>query len=171
VSAEWADNDWSDEQARAFGSLLAETRDMARRSQRRLAELSGVSHTTIARLERGQIGSRGRIIRPTPISLSKLAQGLALDKAGAVNAAVRSEIYSRFMDACGYGQTGYPEPSPLALVPDPLREAPVIHVRFKGADPDRPDVAIEVEVTGTDPVECSRLARDAFLAAIRNPNE
>lgn len=93
-----------------LGTTLAETRKRRGMSQRKLAELSGISNTMIASIERGR-GSRGSApVRPSPDTLRLLAAGLSTDLLdGHVDDAARAFHYERLMRAAGY--LADPEPA------------------------------------------------------------
>jgi transcriptional regulator with XRE-family HTH domain len=101
---------WTLETSEIFGRVLVELRDSARLSQRKLAAISGVSHTTIARLESGKAGSRGKPVRPSPDTISALAHGLAERGTRVVSEGRLRSIYARLMQAAAYR---------LAMVNDP----------------------------------------------------
>lgn len=154
---------WNEGRSEAFGEDLARARKEARRSQRELAELSGTSHTTIARLERRQAGSRGAPVRPMPNTLAALARGLATDTASNINQDVASEHFQRFMRICGYDEVDpgqFEAHAEDAAMPD-LQI--IVTIRYS----DRMGESVEVTVTGADPEQTGRLAREAYESARR----
>ena len=60
-------------QSKALGRLIARERAKAKLTQRALAEMAGVTHPTILRLERGEFG------RPDPEKLQRIARALGVD--------------------------------------------------------------------------------------------
>lgn len=62
----------SQAQLNELGRVIARKRAKAKLTQRGLAELAGVTHPTILRLERGEFG------RPDPEKLERIAQALNL---------------------------------------------------------------------------------------------
>ena len=103
-----AEESWNEVQAAAFGRVLAELRGSARLSQRKLADRSGISHTTVARLESGKAGSRGKPVRPGPDTLQALAYALA-GLAGLPDGPIGppdehrlNSIHGRLIHAAGY---------------------------------------------------------------------
>ena len=78
-----------------LGKELYRVRDEHRiNSQRKLAELSGVSESTISLIEAGKTATK-------PSTLMLLARGLAKDFDGQVNPERAEAIYARLMDAWG----------------------------------------------------------------------
>jgi transcriptional regulator with XRE-family HTH domain len=86
-----------------LAAILARARKLRGMSQRKLAELSGVSNTTIASLERGK-GSRGSgPVKPSPETLKLLARGLAMNLlSGDVERREFVAHYTRLMESAGY---------------------------------------------------------------------
>lgn len=99
-----------------LAAVLARARKQRGLSQRKLAELSGVSNTTIASLERGK-GSRGaNPVKPSPDTLRSLARGLSTDLlTERVSQDDFLERYRQFMGAAGYAWLLY-DPRDLASV-------------------------------------------------------
>lgn len=75
-------------------ALRALRRERRIKSQQELAELSGVSQSTIKLIEAGQS-------EPKPSTLRMLAQGLASDFDGQVDATALEAIYARLVKAAG----------------------------------------------------------------------
>lgn len=99
--------EWSSQQASGFAATLAALRLRARLSQRKLAELSGLSHSTVARLETTQIREGQEPIRPTPATLRKIASGLASDPhhPQSVDGELAARHYQDLMNAARYTDT------------------------------------------------------------------
>jgi transcriptional regulator with XRE-family HTH domain len=93
---------WDEQRARAFGAMLQSWRSHRRLSQRELADRSGLSHTTVARLEAGKPGSRGKPVRPGPDSIRALVDALTDDGGGQAADDERQRIYIQFMRRAGY---------------------------------------------------------------------
>lgn len=94
---------WDQDAAQRFADFLVAEREKVRLSQRQLAELSGVSHTTVARLESGKEGSRGKLVRPNPDTLLGVSLGLSKDGSGQIRAALARGYYRELMRIAGYG--------------------------------------------------------------------
>ena len=102
----------------ALGQELAHCRKLAGLSQRKLAELSGVSNSMIASLERGR-GSRGvKPVDPSPKTIKLLARPLATAPGDRllVDEDHADAIYWRLMLAAGYGPRDMPLPAELPAI-------------------------------------------------------
>ena len=68
----------------SFGEYIVQSRESEGLSQRKLAELAGLTNSTISRIESNQV-------KPDPATLDKIAQALNIDK-------------SILMTKCGYSE-------------------------------------------------------------------
>ena len=84
---------------RSLGEALRTLRRRARLSQGGLAEASGVSRATISLIERGGT-------RPTPLTLERLARGLATDADGAIDQQARGQVFAALLVDAGYPLAG-----------------------------------------------------------------
>jgi transcriptional regulator with XRE-family HTH domain len=73
-----------------FGQYLVQLREGKAMSQRKLAELAGVTNSTISRLE-------ADAVNPDPVTLEKLATALNIDKALLLYKCGYSEIPEEFV--------------------------------------------------------------------------
>lgn len=74
----------------SFGQYLVQLREQKKMSQRKLAELAGVTNSTISRIE-------ADMVKPDPATLDKIAQALAVDKALLLTKCGYSEIPEEFV--------------------------------------------------------------------------
>jgi len=74
----------------SFGQYLVQLREDRAISQRKLAELAGVTNSTISRIEAGTVN-------PDPVTLEKLAAALNVDKASLLVKSVYSEVPDEFV--------------------------------------------------------------------------
>ena len=73
-----------------FGQYLVQLREEKSISQRKLAELAGVTNSTISRIEAGSV-------KPDPATLEKLATALDVDKSLLLTKCGYSEIPEEFV--------------------------------------------------------------------------
>ena len=74
----------------SFGQYLVYLREEKSMSQRKLAEMAGVTNSTISRIEANSV-------KPDPVTLEKLAGALAVDKALLLTKCGYSEIPEEFV--------------------------------------------------------------------------
>lgn len=74
----------------SFGQYLVQLREQKKMSQRKLAELAGVTNSTISRIE-------ADMVKPDPATLDKIAQALAVDKTLLLTKCGYSEIPEEFV--------------------------------------------------------------------------
>lgn len=74
----------------SFGQYIIQLRDMRGISQRKLAEIAGVTNSTISRIEADQV-------KPDPITLEKLSNALNVEKAMLLTKCGYSEIPEEFV--------------------------------------------------------------------------
>lgn len=74
----------------SFGQYLVQLRDEKSMSQRKLAELAGVTNSTISRIEADSV-------KPDPATLEKLAMALKVDKSLLLTKCGYSEIPEEFI--------------------------------------------------------------------------
>ncbi len=75
---------------RSFGQYIIQLRDKKSISQRKLAELAGVTNSTISRIE-------ADMVKPDPATLEKLALALEVDKSLLLTKCGYSEIPEEFV--------------------------------------------------------------------------
>lgn len=75
---------------RSFGQYIIQLRDKKSISQRKLAELAGVTNSTISRIE-------ADAVKPDPATLEKLALALGVDKSLLLTKCGYSEIPEEFV--------------------------------------------------------------------------
>ena len=75
---------------RSFGQYIIQLRDKKSISQRKLAELAGVTNSTISRIE-------ADMVKPDPATLEKLALALDVDKSLLLTKCGYSEIPEEFV--------------------------------------------------------------------------
>lgn len=75
---------------KSFGQYIVQLRDKKAISQRKLAELAGVTNSTISRIE-------ADIVKPDPATLEKLATALEVDKSLLLTKCGYSEIPEEFV--------------------------------------------------------------------------
>lgn len=74
----------------SFGRYLVQLRDERSMSQRKLAELAGVTNSTISRIE-------ADIVKPDPATLEKIANALKVEKSLLLTKCGYSEIPEEFV--------------------------------------------------------------------------
>lgn len=74
----------------SFGQYLVQLREKRSMSQRKLAEMAGVTNSTISRIEADSV-------KPDPVTLEKLATALEVDKALLLTKCGYSEIPEEFV--------------------------------------------------------------------------
>lgn len=74
----------------SFGQYLVQLREERTMSQRKLAELAGVTNSTISRIE-------ADTVKPDPATLEKIAKALVVDKALLLTKCGYSEIPEEFI--------------------------------------------------------------------------
>lgn len=118
---------------------------------------SGVKRATIYNLE------NGRTDNPDPTTLSRIARAVSTDLAD------EQRVYSRLMQAAGYGGAdmeavpNLPDPPP-DMTPHDVQEIHITIVRSEDGGE-----TITVDVRGYDPTVCGEAARQAICAARRPP--
>lgn len=95
-------NQWNEEAARQFGEIITGARLAARISQQHLGEKTHISRATIARLEAGRAGSRGKPVRPGVHTIEALADGLATNLYGVFDAHRARELRATLLTTAGY---------------------------------------------------------------------
>jgi len=119
--------------ATRLGQLLTRLRKGGNLTQRELGRRAGLSWTFVQLLEKGVRADTGRPVTPSPQSLHKVANGLAVDAIDREkkNPGVAAGLFKQLMEARGWSTDDAPPAEPAAPTVEELREA---LASFAGAD-------------------------------------